>query len=74
VPADERCTACDAPLDPQRYARCDVCEGARFCAGCARHHLCTTRCASNGCVAGLCVHIVRDGVADARYGAAAAVA
>ena len=68
MPAEERCAACDAALDRQRYARCDVCKGARFCIGCARGHLCTARCASNGCIAGLCVHVVRAGVVDPRYG------
>jgi hypothetical protein len=68
VPAEDRCAACDARLDLQRYARCDVCKGARFCIACARRHLCTARCASNGCIAGLCVHIARAGVVDPRYG------
>jgi len=68
APADDRCAACDAPLDLERYARCDVCKGARFCIGCGRSHLCTARCASNGCVPGLCVHLVRAGVVDTRYG------
>jgi hypothetical protein len=68
VPADDRCETCDAPLDPEHHARCDVCKGARFCITCARGHLCTARCLSNGCIAGLCVHVVRAGVVDERYG------
>ena len=68
MPSDDRCTACDARLDPARYACCDVCKGARYCLACARSHLCTARCTSNGCIAGLCVHVVRDGVTDPRYG------
>jgi hypothetical protein len=68
VPAEDRCMACDAKLDPERYARCDVCNGARFCIACARAHLCTTRCVPNGCIAGRCVHAVRAGVVDERYG------
>jgi hypothetical protein len=68
VPADDRCSFCDAQLDLARYARCDVCEGARFCISCARAHLCTARCASNGCIAGLCAHLVRGRVVDPRYG------
>ena len=68
MPAEDRCAACDAALDPERYARCDVCRGARFCIACARAHLCTARCTSNGCIAGLCVHVVRAGVVDDRYG------
>jgi hypothetical protein len=68
VPAEVRCTACDAKLDAERYARCDVCRGAMFCITCARGHLCTARCAYNGCIAGLCVHVVRAGIVDERYG------
>jgi hypothetical protein len=68
VPADDRCAACETPLDLQRYARCDVCRGARYCIACARDHLCTAHCSSNGCIAGLCVHLVRGGVVDGRYG------
>jgi hypothetical protein len=68
VPSPERCAACDVGLDPARYTRCDVCRGARFCVDCGREHLCTTRCTGNGCIAGLCVHLVRDGVTDGRYG------
>lgn len=68
VPVSERCAACDSALDPGRYARCDVCKGARYCIDCGRAHLCTPRCRSNGCIVGLCVHLVRDGVTDARYG------
>lgn len=66
--SDDRCAACDVALDLQRYARCDVCNGARYCLACARSHLCTARCTSNGCIAGLCVHVVRGGVAEPRYG------
>ena len=70
MPAEDRCAACEAPLDLERYARCDVCNGAPFCISCAKGHLCTVRCTSNGCIAGLCVHLVRRGVADQRYGIA----
>ncbi len=52
------CPQCGAP----------VMTGARFCVECGRRHLCTARCTANGCVAGLCVHLVRDGVTDPRYG------
>lgn len=68
MPSDERCAVCASPLDLARYARCDVCKGARYCISCARGHLCTARCTSNGCIAGLCVHVVGDGVTDTRYG------
>jgi hypothetical protein len=68
VSSEQRCAACAAALDPERFARCDVCEGARLCLGCATAHLCSERCRSNGCVAGLCVRMVRGGVTDARFG------
>ena len=68
MPAEDRCAACGDTLNPKRYALCDVCNGARFCVVCARGHLCTARCASSGCIAGLCVHVVRAGVVDPRYG------
>jgi len=66
--AAARCSACGSTLDAARHARCDVCRGALFCIACAKAHLCTARCQTNGCIAGLCVHLVRDGVTDARYG------
>jgi len=66
--ATDGCAACGAPLDQARHARCDVCHGALFCIACAKAHLCTARCSTNGCIAGLCVHLVRDGVTDPRYG------
>jgi hypothetical protein len=76
VPSDDRdtsgatgrCSVCGTALDAARHARCDVCRGALFCITCAKAHLCTARCRTNGCIAGLCVHVVRDGVTDARYG------
>lgn len=68
MPAEARCTVCDKPLDLLRHARCDVCKGALFCIDCGRRHLCTARCASSGCIAGFCVHLVRAGVVDPRYG------
>jgi hypothetical protein len=56
-------------LDPRLFARCDVCDGARLCVHCAKTHLCTERCASNGCIPGLCVRMVRAGVISERFGA-----
>ena len=66
--SERRCAACAAALDPQGFARCDVCGGARLCLGCAKVHLCTEGCLSNGCTAGLCVRMVRGGLTDARFG------
>ncbi len=68
MPSPERCAACDRALDLAQYTRCDVCRGARYCVDCGRKHLCTARCTTNGCIAGLCVHLVSDGVTDERYG------
>jgi len=64
----DRCSVCGATLDRARHARCDVCRGALFCIACAKKHLCTARCQTNGCIAGLCVHMVQGGVTDPRYG------
>jgi len=67
-----RCGACGGALDPARYARCVACTDfdrpAAFCLACARRHLCTERCRTNGCVPGLCTKLVRDGVAAERFG------
>jgi hypothetical protein len=68
VSSEDRCATCRQALDAERYARCDVCGGSRLCIDCAKAHLCTERCRSNGCVAGLCVRIVRSGVADQGFG------
>jgi hypothetical protein len=68
VSSEHRCVACGLALDPGRFARCDVCAGARLCIDCAKAHFCTERCRSNGCIAGLCVRTVRSGVTDARFG------
>jgi len=39
-----------------------------MCLDCARAHLCTSECASRGCLAGLCTKLVRDGVVAPTYG------
>ena len=63
MPAD-----CGHPLDPVHHASCEVCDGKLLCLACARAHLCTDTCAQRGCVPGLCVKEVRDGVVAIEFG------
>jgi hypothetical protein len=46
----------------------EVCGGLLLCIDCARTHLCTSECAARGCLPGLCVREVRDGVVAAEFG------
>lgn len=64
----EGCDSCGIPLDPRAHAICAVCEGMRLCISCARAHLCTAECAERGCLAGLCVKLVSDGVVSDAFG------
>jgi len=66
------CDACSAPLDLSLYARCDVCEGSRFCLSCARSHVCTAQCLERGCFPGRCVRVIRAGQVSEQYGVDAA--
>ena len=61
---------CGHPIDPRHHATCQVCDGMRLCLACARTHLCTSQCAARGCLAGLCVKEVRDGVVADDFGIA----
>ena len=63
MPAD-----CGHPIDPGRHATCEVCDGIRLCLDCARTHLCTDTCAGRGCLPGLCVKEVRDGIVAIEFG------
>ena len=40
----------------------------RLCLDCARAHLCTSDCATRGCLAGDCVKEVRDGIVAIDFG------
>ena len=40
----------------------------RLCLDCAREHLCTDTCAGRGCLPGLCVKEVRDGIVAIEFG------
>lgn len=59
---------CGHPIDPARHATCEVCDGMRLCLDCARSHFCTPDCPARGCVTGLCVKEVRDGVVAIEFG------
>ena len=59
---------CGHEIDPARHAICGVCHGMLLCVACARTHLCTSECASRGCIEGLCVKEVRDGVVAESFG------
>lgn len=61
---------CGHDIDPAHHAICEVCRGMLLCLACAPRHFCTDECRSRGCVAGLCVKEVRDGVVAETYGIA----
>jgi hypothetical protein len=67
-PAADRCTTCHELLDTDFFASCSVCDGRAMCIECARAHLCTAECRARGCIPGLCVKVVRDGVTAEAYG------
>ena len=58
-PNQTDCAACGDTIE-QPYGYCSNCD-AFYCATCAAGHYCTPSCAANGCFAGLCVRVVRDG-------------
>ena len=66
--ARERDLTCGHPIDERHHAVCEVCDGMRLCIDCARTHLCTSECASEGCVPGLCVKEVREGRVATAFG------
>lgn len=57
-----------APLEHERHAICEVCDGMLLCLDCARTHFCTTECPARGCLAGLCVREVHRGVVADSFG------
>lgn len=59
---------CGHQIDPRQHATCEVCACLRLCLDCARTHLCTIECAARGCIAGLCVKEVHDGVVASEFG------
>ena len=59
---------CGHEIDPARHAICGVCHGMLLCIACAREHFCTSECPERGCIAGLCVKEVRDGIVADEFG------
>ncbi len=59
---------CAHLIDPHHHAVCQVCCGMRLCLDCAGAHLCTKECAARGCLPGLCVKEMRDGVVATEFG------
>ncbi len=59
---------CGHTIDPRRHGICEVCRGMLLCVECARVHYCTSECRVRGCVAGLCVREVQDGVIADTFG------
>jgi len=59
---------CGHAIDPGRHGICEVCGGMLLCVECARAHYCTSACGARGCVAGLCVKEVRDGLIADTFG------
>ena len=66
LPLLPSCADCGIAL-MEPYGWCAGCRKA-YCFPCGRAHFCTPRCPANGCLAGLCVREVRDGVLAAAWG------
>ena len=60
------CAACGAAIDGT-YAHCGIC-AADYCIACGSRHLCGESCRANGCIPGLCVKVVMDGVVSPKWG------
>ena len=60
------CAACAVAI-VQPYGYCSNCD-ALYCLPCSAAHFCTPSCPANGCHAGLCVRMVRDGNLSANWG------
>ncbi len=68
LPADPRCDSCDVPLQ-EPFGWCSNCAAA-YCLDCGRRHFCQPSCRESGCLAGLCVRLVRDGRLSTEWGLA----
>jgi hypothetical protein len=60
IPEHPRCTTCEVAL-AEPFGWCSTCRAA-YCLGCGRGHYCTPGCPANGCIAGLCVRLVQNGL------------
>jgi hypothetical protein len=66
LPTQPVCAGCNAALT-EPYGYCSNCRVA-FCFACGRGHYCLPGCAESGCLAGLCVRQVKDGVLSSTWG------
>lgn len=60
------CESCGTALTSE-YGWCGGCHMA-LCLDCGRGHFCHPTCLARGCLAGLCVRLVRDGVLSDGWG------
>jgi hypothetical protein len=60
------CAVCSVSL-PEPFGWCENCRAA-YCLACARQHFCLPTCQAAGCLAGLCVRLVRDGELSTSWG------
>jgi hypothetical protein len=65
-PVPQICASCGVTLgEPHGY--CGNCD-AHYCIPCSRAHFCTPTCQANGCFAGLCVRLIRNGELSKQWG------
>jgi len=65
-PSTALCAGCGNPLgEPHTF--CTNCD-AHYCLDCGRRHFCTPTCRANGCIAGLCVRVMRNGELSREWG------
>lgn len=60
------CASCGGPLE-EAHAYCGNCD-AHYCLACGSQHFCSATCQANGCIAGLCVRMVRNGELSRQWG------
>jgi hypothetical protein len=60
------CANCGGLLG-EPHAFCGNCN-ERYCLACASTHFCTPTCHANGCFAGLCTRLIRNGGLSRQWG------
>jgi hypothetical protein len=60
IPENPVCANCGVTLD-EPFGWCSMCVAA-YCQECRRAHYCHEGCQASGCIAGLCVRTVENGV------------
>jgi len=66
IPEVVHCATCGRVLS-EPFGWCSQCRAA-YCLECGRQHFCHETCQANGCHAGLCVRLVRNGELAATWG------